>query len=206
MRTALAKAWLHAAGWTVEGTLPETRKFVLIAAPHTSNWDLVYALAGAYALGISVHWMGKDSLFHGPSGACLRALGGIPVERSAHHAMVVALAREFGQREHFVLLVPPEGTRKAVEYWKSGFYHIAQLAGVPIALGVLDYRTKRVGIGPLVWPSGDVRADMATIRAFYAGKQGKRPANFATPRLREEEEAETHAFTQLEPPVRGRIS
>lgn len=188
MREGLAKAWLGAAGWTLEGGLPAEPKFVLIAAPHTSNWDLVYALAGASVLGLSIQWMGKQSLFRGLPGVGLRALGGIPVDRFERHALVQTMAREFGRRERFVLLVPPEGTRKAVRYWKSGFYRIAQQAGVPIALGVLDYRTKRVGIGPLVWPSNDVRADMATIRAFYADKVGKHPNDFATPRLREEDE------------------
>lgn len=189
MHQALAKAWLEAVGWTLEGGLPSERKFVLIAAPHTSNWDLVYALAGGAALGLSFHWMGKDSLFRGPAGAFLRAIGGMPVDRSTHHDLVQTLAREFARHERFVLLVPPEGTRKAVPYWKSGFYHIARLAGVPIALGVLDYGAKRVGIGPLVWPSGDVRADMAKIRAFYAGRLGKHPSDFTTPRLREEDAA-----------------
>jgi len=188
MRKALAKAWLERLGWTVEGSAPDERKFVLIAAPHTSNWDLVYALAGAAALGLTIHWMGKDTLFDGPAGVVLRALGGIPVERKERHALVHTMAEELQRRERFVLLVPAEGTRKAVKYWKSGFYHIARLAGVPIALGVLDYRTKRVGIGPLIWPSGDVRKDMDMIRSFYADKQGKHPTQFTIPRLREEDE------------------
>jgi 1-acyl-sn-glycerol-3-phosphate acyltransferase len=188
MRAELAKRWLEKAGWSIEGSAPKEPKFVLIAAPHTSNWDLVYALACGTALGLSIHWMGKDSLFRGPAGVCLRLLGGIPVDRSAHHDLVQTMAREFARHERFVLLVPPEGTRKAVQYWKSGFYRIAQQAGVPIALGVLDYRTKRVGLGPMVWPSDDVRADMARIRAFYADKQGKHPEGFASPRLREEDD------------------
>jgi 1-acyl-sn-glycerol-3-phosphate acyltransferase len=187
-RKALAKALLEATGWTVEGTLPDAKKFVLIAAPHTSNWDLVYALACASVLGLSIHWMGKDSLFRGPMGVALRALGGIPVERSQHHALVQTLAHEFERRDRFVLLVPPEGTRKAVKYWKSGFYHIARLAGVPIALGVLDYRSKRVGLGPMLWPSDDLKADMDAIRRFYADKQGRHAADFVAPRLREEDE------------------
>jgi 1-acyl-sn-glycerol-3-phosphate acyltransferase len=166
MRKALAAAWLEQSGWTIEGSVPEAKKFVLIAAPHTSNWDLVYALAGAAALGLSIHWMGKDSLFRGPSGVALRALGGIPVERAEHHALVQTLVDEFERRERFVLLVPAEGTRKTVKYWKSGFYHIARLAGVP-----------------------NVKADMDRIRSFYADKQGRHPTQFTTPRLREEDES-----------------
>jgi 1-acyl-sn-glycerol-3-phosphate acyltransferase len=188
MRKRVARAWLRAAGWTIDGGAPEAKKLVLIAAPHTSNWDLVHALACAYALDLSVHWMGKDSLFRGPAALGLRALGGISVDRSQRNAMVSALAAEFARRESFVLLVPPEGTRKASKYWKSGFYHIAAQAGVPIALGALDYGKKRVGIGPLIWPSGDVRADMAKIRAYYADKQGKHVEDFTEPRLREEDE------------------
>lgn len=187
MRKALGAAWLDLAGWTIEGSVPDVKKMVLIAAPHTSNWDLVYALAGAAVLGMPIHWMGKHTLFRGPFGMAFRALGGIPVERKQHHALVQELVDEFARRERFVLLVPPEGTRKAVKYWKSGFYHIARLAGVPIALGVMDYRNKRVGLGPLVWPTGDVKSDMDKIRAFYADKQGLHPTQFMVPRLREED-------------------
>lgn len=187
MRKALGTAWLDLAGWTIEGSVPDVKKMVLIAAPHTSNWDLVYALAGAAVLGMPIHWMGKHTLFRGPLGIAFRALGGIPVERKQHHALVQELVDEFARRERFVLLVPPEGTRKAVKYWKSGFYHIARLAGVPIALGVMDYRNKRVGLGPLVWPTGDVKSDMDKIRAFYADKQGRHPTQFMVPRLLEED-------------------
>jgi 1-acyl-sn-glycerol-3-phosphate acyltransferase len=187
MLKALGNAWLTLTGWTIVGSAPAAPKFVLIAAPHTSNWDLTYALACAAVLGLPICWMGKDSLFHGPPGAVLRALGGIPVKRKERHALVHAMVEEFKRRERFVLLIPPEGTRTAVEYWKSGFYHTARLAGVPIALGVLDYRNKRVGIGPLLLPTADMTADMDQIRAFYADKQGKHPAQFATPRLREED-------------------
>jgi 1-acyl-sn-glycerol-3-phosphate acyltransferase len=187
MRRAFGKALLDAAGWTVEGTAPDVKKFVLIAAPHTSNWDLVYALAAGAVIGISIHWMGKDSLFHGLHGAALRALGGIPVERTHHHAMVSSMAHQLRQRAGFVLLVPPEGTRSAVRHWKSGFYHIAREAGVPIVLGFLDYGKKRAGLGPTLWPTGNIETDMNLIRAFYADKQGRYPEKFLTPRLREED-------------------
>lgn len=187
MQRAVAKALLDKAGWTVEGTAPEQKKYVLIAAPHTSNWDLVYALAAGAVLGISIHWMGKDTLFRGLPGIGLRALGGIPVERTHHHALVSTMAQELRRRERFVLLVPPEGTRSPVGYWKSGFYHIAREAGVPIVLGFLDYGKKRVGLGPTLWPTGNVAADMNVIRAFYADKQGLYPEKFLLPRLHEEE-------------------
>ena len=180
---------LDSAGWTVDGGVPPSGKFVLIAAPHTSNWDFLYARACTDALGLEVHWMGKDALFRGARGRMFRALGGIPVDRSKKNDMVRAMIREFETRERFVLLVPAEGTRGRGTHWKSGFYHIARSAQVPVAPGFLDYPSKRVGIGPLQQLSGDVRADMAKIRAFYADKRGKYPALFTPPLLREEDAA-----------------
>ena len=188
MRT-LGKLILDAAGWTIDGGAPAPRKLVLIAAPHTSNWDFLYALSCTHALGLEVHWMGKDALFRGTQGRLFRALGGIPVDRSKKNDMVRAMIREFETRDHFVLLVPAEGTRKRGTHWKSGFYHIARSAQVPVAPGFLDYPNKRVGIGPVQPLSGDVGADMAKIRAFYADKRGKYPDLFTPPVLREEEAA-----------------
>lgn len=188
MRT-LGKMILDAAGWTIEGGKPSVDKFVLIAAPHTSNWDFVYALACTHALGLEVHWMGKDALFRGAQGRLFRALGGLPVDRSKKNDLVRALAAQFAARERFVLLVPAEGTRSRGTHWKSGFYHIARTADVPVAPGFLDYARKRVGIGPLQRLTGDVRADMAKIRAFYADKRGKYPERFTPPVLREEDPA-----------------
>lgn len=187
MQAALGKAILDAAGWSVVGGAPDATKYVLIAAPHTSNWDFVYALACTSALGLPLRFMAKDSLFRGPPGALFRALGGIAIDRSKANNVVDAMVREFAECDALVLLVPPEGTRKAGKYWKSGFYHIARGAGVPVGLGFLDYPNKRVGIGPLLALSGDVRADMDQIRAFYADKGAKVPAYFTPPRLREED-------------------
>lgn len=194
MRHALGKLLLDLSGWTIDGEPPTAKKFVLIAAPHTSNWDFLYALACTSAQRLPLRWMGKDALFRGPKGLLFRALGGIPVDRSKNNNMVQTMAREFDRHQAFVLLVPAEGTRKAGARWKSGFYHIACEAKVPIALGYLDYRGKRAGIGPVIWPSGNVKDDMALIRAFYADKQAKHPENFTPPRLREEEQ---------EAPLRG---
>ena len=189
MQAALGKAILEAAGWTIEGGAPNAKKFVLIAAPHTSNWDFVFALACTSVLGLPLRFMAKDGLFRGPQGALFRALGGIPIDRSKANNVVDAMVREFAQAEELALLVPPEGTRKAGTYWKGGFYHIARGAKVPVALGFLDYPRKRVGVGPLLTLSGDVKADMDAIRAFYADKGPKVPANFTPPRLREEDSA-----------------
>ncbi len=188
MQRLLGKALVRATKWTIDGGVPSAQKLVLIAAPHTSNWDFLHAMSTLYALGLPVRWMGKNSLFRGPMGPVLRALGGIAVERSHHGNMVQTMIDEFAKRPALVLLVPAEGTRSAGKRWRSGFYHIARGAGVPIGLGYLDYPTKRAGIGPLLWPTGNIKDDMAHIRDFYADKVGKYPEQFTPPRLREEEE------------------
>ncbi len=186
MREALGKAILDAAGWTIASDRPPSDKFVLIAAPHTSNWDFLYSIACTNSFGLPLRFMAKDSLFRGPQGVLLRALGGMAIDRSKHNNMVDAMVREFAERDALVLLVPPEGTRQAGQYWKSGFYHIARGASVPVGTGFVDYSRKRVGIGPLMTLSGNVKADMDAIRAFYADKHAKHPARFTPPRLREE--------------------
>jgi 1-acyl-sn-glycerol-3-phosphate acyltransferase len=184
---ALAQGFLRATGWRIVGAMPSVRKCVMIAAPHTSSWDFPYTIAIAAALRARIHFIGKQELFAGPAGRLFVALGGIPVDRSRRTQMVQAMVDEFARHEDFVLLVPAEGTRGRGEYWKSGFYRIAQGAGVPIALGFLDFARREGGIGPLVYPTGDLRRDMDVIRAFYAGKVGKRPGRFTPPRLREED-------------------
>ncbi len=166
---------LKITGWKVEGQLPDIPKFVIIAAPHTSNWDLPYTLFIAFALKIKIFWMGKDTIFRLPFKNLFKWLGGIPVERSASHNMVARSVDKFKESKNFVLLVPPAGTRKRVLYWKTGFYHIANNADVPIVLGFLDYGRKTGGIGPVVRPTGAMEADMKKIRNFYSNIEGKYP-------------------------------
>jgi len=161
-------------GWRVEGNAPPG-KFIIIAAPHTSNWDLPFALGVAYVLGIRVNFLIKESWIRGPTGFFFRWLGGIPVNRSARHNLVGQCVRAFEARESMYLVVPPEGTRSKTRYWKSGFYWIAHGAKVPILLGFLDFKRKVGGIGPSIMPTGDIIADMDKIRAFYTGVTGKRP-------------------------------
>ncbi len=170
-RLALFLMWIFR--WRMEGELPDTPKFVLIAAPHTSNWDLPVMLSLAFAFRTGMFWMGKDALFRRPFGAVMRWLGGIPIDRSKSHDVVQQSAEHFRKADSLVMVVPPEGTRQKVRYWKTGFYRIAERANVPIALGFLDYRRKVGGIGPVVVPTGDIEADMETIRAFYANITGK---------------------------------
>jgi 1-acyl-sn-glycerol-3-phosphate acyltransferase len=178
---------MGAFGWRVEGSLPATRKFVFIAAPHTSNWDLPFMIATAYVLQARISWLGKHTLFEGPFGWFMRALGGIPVDRRSRHNVVQQVAEHFHQSEELILGISPEGTRKKVEHWKSGFYHIAHAAQVPVGMGFLDFGRKVAGLGPLLTLTGDVRADMDKVRAFYRDIRGKRPEFECIPRLREEE-------------------
>jgi 1-acyl-sn-glycerol-3-phosphate acyltransferase len=157
----------------MEGEVPDTPKYVLIAAPHTSNWDLPIMLCLAFAFRTSLFWMGKHTLFRRPFGPIMRWLGGIPIDRREAHNVVELSAQLFRNAERLVMVVPPEGTRQKVRYWKTGFYRIAESAHVPIVLGFLDYRRKVGGLGPVVVPTGDIDADMVVIRAFYADITGK---------------------------------
>ena len=190
IRRALARAFLRISRWSLEGELPTARAYVLIAAPHTTNWDLLYFLACAWAFGISPSWMGKHALFRGPLGPVVRGLGGIPVERARAGGLVGQMALAFAGRPDLVLTVPPEGTRSRAPFWKSGFYQIARAARVPIAMGFLDYERRRGGVGPLLVPSDDLRGDMDAIRAFYVDKRGKYPDCFGDVRLAEEDAAD----------------
>jgi len=165
--------WLN--GWKTEGLLPDVPKLVLIAAPHTSNWDLPYMLFTAFKLKAKIYWMGKDAIFSWPFGPLFRWLGGIPIDRNQANDVVAQSIEQFQKNEKRILTVPPAGTRKRVLNWKSGFYHIANGAGVPIALGFLDYKRKVGGIGKVVQPTGDIEQDMKIIRAFYLDISGKYP-------------------------------
>ncbi len=171
---------LRALGWTIEGSLPAgAAKCVLIAAPHTSNWDLPYSLMTAFVLRLHVRWLGKASLFAWPFGGVMRWLGGMAVDRSKSNNLVAASAAALQAAAGPVqLLVPPEGTRGKTRHWKTGFYFIALQAGVPIVLAYMDYQRKVAGLGPVFTPSGDVEADMATIKQFYAGVRGRNAEQF----------------------------
>jgi 1-acyl-sn-glycerol-3-phosphate acyltransferase len=137
-------------------------------------------------MNVRVSWMGKESLFRGPMGTVMRGAGGIPVQRSRSSNLVDQMTRAFATSSSLVLTVPAEGTRSYVAHWKSGFYHIARAAGVPIVLGYLDYARRRGGFGPELIPTGNVREDMDEVRAFYTGISGKYPERFGEIRLKEE--------------------
>ncbi len=177
---AFSIGFLKLTGWRVEGALPpHAERSVLIAAPHTSNWDLPYTLMVAFALRLNIRWMGKQSLFRAPFGGAMRWLGGIPVNRQQSTNLVAASAQAIRVADGpLQLIVPPEGTRSKTRYWKTGFYYIAREAQVPIVMAYMDYERKISGLGPLFEPTGDVDADMAAIKAFYAPFKGKNAAQF----------------------------
>jgi 1-acyl-sn-glycerol-3-phosphate acyltransferase len=160
-------------GWRFEGEFPDEPRAVLIAAPHSSWWDGVHGLLFKVALGVDISFMAKRELFVWPLGPMLRKLGGIAIERHAAHGVVAQMVRQFPLRERFWLGVEPEGTRKRVAEWKSGFWRIARGAGVPIIPAYFDYPRKVIGVGPLFRPTPDVHADIAALRAFYAPFRGK---------------------------------
>ena len=169
--------WLGAAaGWRVVGHLPDLPKYMLIGAPHTTNWDFVLFLWVMAALRFQPTWLGKDGIFWWPAGVLWRRLGGIPVKRGARLNVVDQVVDRFREADRMTLVMSPEGTRQHTTAWKSGFYHIARGAGVPIVPGRLDYPTRTVTIGGPIAMTGDVSRDMAEFRAFYAGARGMYPA------------------------------
>lgn len=165
---------LKLAGWKAVGdarSIPDRAMFV--AAPHTTNWDLPYALMLAFKLKLPIYWMGKTSIFRFPFGGIMRWLGGIPVERDRSTNLVDAMIQRFSEEDKLLVVIAPEGTRKNVSEWKSGFYHIAHGAGVPLVLGFVDYPNKQGGVGPLFQTSGDYESDLKKIKSFYTPFRGK---------------------------------
>lgn len=164
---------LKFSGWKVAGKAPELKKYVMIAAPHTTNWDFYYTMLISFAMGIKIYWMGKNTLFRWPAGYFFKWMGGIPINRSKSDNVVAQSVAAFDRADQLIVVIPPEGTRSKARYWKTGFYHIANGAGVPIALGFLDYRLKKGGIGPALMPTGDIDEDMKLIKSFYSNVSGK---------------------------------
>lgn len=172
-RRAACRTVLRLCGWSLAGEFPDVPRAVLIAAPHSSWWDGVWGLLLKVGIGADVHFMGKQELFRGPLGSLLRRLGGMPVDRGAGKGVVEQMIDQFRQRDTLWLGIAPEGTRKAVTRWKTGFWHIAHEAGVPIVLAYFNYADKTIGIGPLFETSDDMDADLLRLRAFYAPFKGK---------------------------------
>ena len=170
----IARYLMSLFGWRIEVDAPDLPKLVLVGAPHTSNWDFVLTLATFFALSVRISWMAKHTFFRWPLKGPLEWLGGVPIDRTIRDGGVVSQTVEaFNEREKFVIAIMPEGTRTKVYQWKTGFYHIAQGANVPIVLIRFDYGRKVMGVGPTIEPSGDVAADMAKIQAIFAPIRGK---------------------------------
>jgi 1-acyl-sn-glycerol-3-phosphate acyltransferase len=169
----IGRSVLRLGGWTMAGDFPDARKMVILAAPHSSGWDAVWGLAAKVALGIRIVVIGKQELFRGPLGWLLQRFGAIPVDRAKAHGVVDMVAERFAQSDAMWFVLAPEGTRKRVEHWKSGFWHIARDADVPVLCAYFHYPERTIGIGPLMWMSGNLKTDMAQVREFYKPWMGK---------------------------------
>jgi len=161
--------------WKTRGKVPALKKFVLICAPHTSNWDFVFFLLIIFKLKLTPRWMGKASMFTPLFGPLLRQLGGIPIDRSRSFNTVSQMAEAFAQNDRLIIALAPSGTRSHGALWKTGFYHIARAANVPIVCGYVDYKTRTGGLGPVFVPQNNLQEDMKLIQFFYRDKIGRPP-------------------------------
>jgi len=171
----LARVILRMVNWEATGNFPDLPKYVLVGAHHTSNWDFPLTMLLMFANGVRFNWVGKDSLFRWPLEGLFRRLGGIPVHRGRNANFVSQIVEAFERSTHLIIAIAPEGTRSRVTRWKTGFYHMARGAHVPLVLGFVDYRRRQVGVGPVIYPSEDIEETFAQLRAFYADKTGKYP-------------------------------
>lgn len=181
---SFSKTILKLAGWQLNVVLPEENKFVLIGAPHTSNWDFPLALLTFWTLDQKIYWVAKIQMFWGPLYYLFTFLGGIPVDRSSSHGFIEQIAKRFNQADEMVLTISPEGSRSKTDYWKSGFYHIAISAKVPICLAYIDYSRRTLGFEQVLYPGDNIDADMEIIADFYKNIKGKRPQCQGPVRLR----------------------
>ncbi|GAA4878426.1 lysophospholipid acyltransferase family protein [Ferrimonas pelagia] len=173
MLARIAAGMLSLAGWRIEGQLPQVRQFVIIVAPHTSNWDFVIGVLARTVLQIPARFIGKHQLFRPPLGWLMRALGGRPVVRTRSNNLVDGVIQLFQQEPDFVLALAPEGTRSPVPRLKTGFYHIAQGADVPIVPVAFDFRHRRIVLGPPLIPGESKAADMAQLLGFFRCYRGR---------------------------------
>lgn len=178
MLQAVGQFGLRLLRWRVTGQFPDVAKAVFIVAPHTSNWDFFVGLFADLALDLRAHWLGKHTIFRWPVNGLLRSLGGIPIERSSRSQVVEQMVGEFAAREALVLAIAPEGTRKKVDEWRTGFWHIAKGAGVPIVPIGLDYAKREVLVGPVRDPTDDLAADVRACKAFFSTVVARHPNQF----------------------------
>ena len=171
----LARTIMRLVGWRVTRKLPDLPKFIMIGAPHTSNWDFILFLGVIFTLRADVRFMGKIELFRPPHGWFFRYCGGVPVDRKKSTGLVDQMVDAANQAERFILTIAPEGTRHHVAEWKRGFYHIAKGAGIPIVMAVVDGKHKEVRIGQVFQPTDDIEADMKSIQGYFEGVVGVNP-------------------------------
>ena len=184
MKKAIAKFILWLQGWRVVGDIPsDIPKYVILVAPHTSNWDFVIGRAFGYTLGIEAKYLGKSQLFKPPYGWFFRWMGGIPVDRTQHNSLVDFTIDLFNRSEQLIVGLAPEGTRKKVDRWKQGFYYIAVGANIPIVLSYMDYKKKEAGVGKIIYPSGELEKDLQIIEDFYKTINPKIPELY-NPKIR----------------------
>jgi 1-acyl-sn-glycerol-3-phosphate acyltransferase len=188
LRSRLAAWLLRGLGWTVDVTWPPGPRGVVIVYPHTSNWDFPIGYLARLASGVPLSFLGKDSLFRGPAAPLLRRMGGIPVRRGARAGIIAALATELRERPWLWIALAPEGTRAFTDHWKSGFYHLARAAEVPVGIGAIDWARRRVTLREYVTLTGDPEADLERFRAAYQGIVGYHPEQASTIRFRDEAE------------------
>ncbi len=179
MRKIITSFIVKLIGWKVTGEVPENvKKYIVIMAPHTSNWDFFLGWLGFGSLGLKSRYLIKKEAFFFPLGPIVRWIGGIPVDRGRNNNVVLEVGELFKQNENLILTLTPEGTRSLNRNWKRGFYYMALHAKVPVMLGFLDYKEKKGGFGPLVYITGDFEKDMAVIESFYKTKTARHPENF----------------------------
>lgn len=183
MARSLTDFSVRLAGWRFEGELPPDPRFVLLGAPHTSTWDFFLLMAVRFHWNMHIRWMGKHSMFRGPLGPLMRALGGLPIKRDERHNTVAQVVEMIKRHPRIVIGLAPQGTRNPQARWKSGFYHIAHQAQIPIVMGFCDGPSKRVGLGPRLMPTGDIEADMRVLAEFYGPLKGVCPEKTAPVRL-----------------------
>jgi 1-acyl-sn-glycerol-3-phosphate acyltransferase len=184
----LGRAGLWVFGWRPEAEIPDTPKFILVGYPHTSTWDFPLFILTAWALGVRSRWAGKKSLFKGPLGGLFRALGGVPVDRSGGKNMVATVVELFEQNERLIFGIAPSGSRSYTSHWRSGFYHMARAADVPLVLGSVDFARRTGCLLEVIHLTGDVAKDMDRIRAGYAQVRGRNPERQTPVRLKQEGE------------------
>jgi len=171
----ISRLILKLIGWKLDERVPETQRYVMIGYPHTSNWDFILGMLAKWGMDLPINWVAKHSMFWGPFKPIFMAMGGVPLNREKTTGFIQKNIELFAQREHFILGLMPEGTRSKTDHWKTGFYHIAHGANVPIALAYMDYKNKVIGVGDVMLTSGDIHADFETIKEFYKDKIGYKP-------------------------------